>query len=610
MPAAVPIRFDGGVVATANRMGTTSIYAAQDIQFSSAFAPMDGLQSLTAGWPTPGPSVTQSFRWDTSPPGLTIRVQDPPARPASWPNSMVWRKDEVVQVEVRSNDSLSSPANLEMAGVDGGVIRVGTNAACNFTGACATTRCDCFDVDLARAALNGVTGNVGFVVSGQDLASNSASIDGGSVQVTRVRWQNSVLGLSAPVEPALDVLGNIYVGGAASTTDGVVAQVLRDGGLGWSQSYGAVTAPVVWSPLASFGDAGVFVATKNATQAQIRALDARNGGVADNGPCITPVAATVYSARMVSLGSSVVTARENGGNQQQAYIASPVAGDCIPNGSVFLTGKATLVGRGVNGGATELFAASTGIGGFFRLTTNDAGTGWVGTTDSLMNVFSPVGGLSLGGGRGFLTPASATLNGVFAHNFSSTAVPAFSSGSILNWTGANLGPATTTVDAYFASPAQTTAGELYKTTLTLSGNTFSPSTQMLANRGAFSPTNNSFSPAHAPILGQGGFVYTVSTNGDLSVFTTGGARQWGGAAGETSFGATSVAPLLDVARDGNGAPRCGRPGILYVVSNAGTVTSFIVDSQGLDMTAAWPRFQHDNANSGNADTALSSWGCP
>ena len=72
----------------------------------------------------------------------------------------------------------------------------------------------------------------------------------------------------------------------------------------------------------------------------------------------------------------------------------------------------------------------------------------------------------------------------------------------------------------------------------------------------------------------------------------------------------SVAPLLDVARDGNGAPRCGRPGILYVVSNAGTVTSFIVDSQGLDMTAAWPRFQHDNANSGNADTALSSWGCP
>lgn len=63
---AVPIRFDGGVVATAaNRMGTTSIYAAQDIQLSSAFAPMDGLQSLTAGWPTPGPSVTQSFRWNT-----------------------------------------------------------------------------------------------------------------------------------------------------------------------------------------------------------------------------------------------------------------------------------------------------------------------------------------------------------------------------------------------------------------------------------------------------------------------------------------------------------------------------------------------------------------
>lgn len=608
LPAFVPVRFDGGLVATANRVGTTSTYTAPDIQFSTALARDGGPQGLVAGWPMPGPSVTRSFNWDPDSPVLTIRVQPPPTRPGSWPLSTVWRKDEVAQIEVRSNEALSLPATLEMVGGDGGVTRVGTNAACS--GGCPQTRCDCFEVDFAQIPLNGVTGTVGFTVRGQDLVSNSTSV-ADSVQVTRLKWQTSVAGLSGAVEPALDVAGNLYVGGASTTTTGIVAQVLRDGGVGWTQTaYGAVTAPIVWSSQASLGDAGVFVATKTTTQAQIRALDAMNGAVADNGPCITPVAATTYSARMVSLGSTVVTARENGSNQQFAFIADPSSGTCSQNSTVFLTGKATLVGRGQGGGATEVFGASTGIAGFFRLTTNTSGTNWTGTTDSLPNVFTPMGGLALGGGRSFLTPASATLNGVFAHNLASSVAAAFSSGSTLAWTGASLGQPSTTVDAYFASPAGTTAGELYKTTLTLASNAFSPNTQMLANRGPFSPTNNSFSPAHAPILGQGSLVYTVSTNGDVSVFNTAGVWQWAATAGETSFGTTSVPPLLDVARNGNGGPRCDRPGILYVVSNSGTVTALVVDSAGLDTSAAWPRFQHDNANSGNADTSLSPWGCP
>ncbi len=613
LPISVPIRFDGGLVATANQVGMTSTYSAQPIQFNSALAPMDGLQGLTAGWPVQGPSVTQSFRWDSTGPGLTIRVQDSPMRPPTWPNTMMWRKDEVAQVEVRSTEALSQPPSLEVVGAaDGGVVRVGTDAGCSFTSACMQARCDCFEVDFARIPLNVVTGSVAFTVRGQDLVSNSASV-ADSIQVTRVKWQTSVAGLSGPVEPALDVVGNVYVGGASAATTGLVAQVRRDGVVGWAQSYGAVTAPVLWSPLASLGDAGVFVATKNGTQAQIRALDATNGTVVDPGLCVTSLAGALYSGRMVSLGATVVTARENGSSQQEAYIANPVSGNCTPNGTIFLTGKASLVGRGLVGGGTELFAASNGINGLFRLTTNATGTGWTGSTDGLAGITDPVGSLVLAGSRGVLTRPGSSTQGVFAHNLSLTngsVTAAFSSGATLNWTGATVGPASTTADVYFASPAGTTAGELFRTTLTVSDGGFSPNTQVAANRGAFSPTANSFSPAHAPVLGQGGLVYTVSTNGDISVFSTGGGRLWSGVGVETQFGAVSVPPLLDIARDSAGSRRCDRPGILYVVSNSGTVTAFIVDSLGLDQTAAWPRFQHDNANSGNADTDLSAWGCP
>lgn len=612
LPSMVPVVFDGGVIATANRMGLTSTYAAQDVDFTS-LAQIDGTKLLTAGWPGFSMPATRSFRWDSVPPEFTIRIQSPPGRPTSWPNRALWRKDDTAEVEVGSNELLGSNPVLSLVGTDGGASLLTPNSNCGFSSSCASARCDCFSVDLAAAPLNGVTGSIGLTVSGQDAVLNPATQDGGSIVATRVKWQAAVPGLVSVVEPAMDTRGRLYIGGTDGGLGGVVAQILTDGTVQWTQStYGAVTAPIVWSPSASLGDAGVFVATKTSAQAQMRALDAVSGTAVDPGLCVTALAGAQYSARMVSLGATVVTARESGGNQQEAYIANPASGNCTNNGTIFLTGRATLVGKGSGGGATEVFAGSTGIGGLFRLTTNTAGTAWVGSTDSFAAVSDPVGSLSLGGGRAFFTRAAANLNGVFSHNLSismGTATPAFVSGSSVSWTGANLGQSLTAVDVFFGSPAGSTAGELHKTTFTFMSSSFAPNTQGLASRGAFSPTSNSFTPAHAPILGQGGLVYTVSTAGDLSVFSSSGTRLWVGPSGDTLFGSTTVAPVLDVARDSMGAPRCGRPGTLYVLTNTGTVTAFIVDSQGLDRNAAWPRFQHDNANSGNADTQLSSWGC-
>lgn len=606
MPVSVPIRFDGGVVATATQMGTTSTYTAPDIAFSTALAAMDGQQTLTAGWPTTGPSATREFRWDSTPPVVSVRVQPAPTRPMTWPNASMWRKDEVAQVEVRSTEALSGPANLQVVGADGGVTRVGVNVPCSFSGGgCSQARCDCFEVDFAQVALNAVTGSVGFTASGEDLASNPSSVDGG-IQVTRVKWQSQVLGLTGPVEPALDALGNVYVGGASSTTTGVVAQVLRDGTLGWTQSgYGAVTAPVVWSATASLGDAGVFVATRNQTQAQVRALDGVNGGIAGFDVCSIGGASIVYSGRMVSLGATVVTARESGNGLQNVYIADPAGGNCNASSSPVVAQRATLVGRGIAGGY-EIFAASTGNIAFSRLTTNAAGSTWNTTIDSLSGS-DLISGLSLGFGRGFLTRAGAFSQGTLAHNLSSQQVAALTDGLSLQWTGASLGQSGA---VYFASPSGPAA--LYRTVFTAGSpvGSFMPNTDMASKLSQFDgSTVNSFLPAHAPILGHGGFVYMLSAAGDLSVFQN-NSRAWFGPNALTLFGNVSVAPLLDIARSAAGAPLCDRPGVLYVVSNAGLVSAFVVDSKGLDRNAAWPRFQHDNANSGNADTNLSTWGCP
>jgi len=66
---------------------------------------------------------------------------------------------------------------------------------------------------------------------------------------------------------------------------------------------------------------------------------------------------------------------------------------------------------------------------------------------------------------------------------------------------------------------------------------------------------------------------------------------------------------LDCARSSDGGGRSDRPGTLYTVSSRGIVTALIVDSQGLDGLAAWPRWQRSAGNTGNTLTELNP-GCP
>lgn len=68
---------------------------------------------------------------------------------------------------------------------------------------------------------------------------------------------------------------------------------------------------------------------------------------------------------------------------------------------------------------------------------------------------------------------------------------------------------------------------------------------------------------------------------------------------------------IDCLRDGTGQAVAGRPlGVLYAPSINGHLYAFIVDSAGLDTSSAWPKYQHDPRNTGNADTNLAAFACP
>lgn len=354
----------------------------------------------------------------------------------------------------------------------------------------------------------------------------------------------------------------------------------------------------------------MFLATRQLSQAQIRLLDVNGGSQVASEVCTFN---TTYSARMLSLGRTAVTAREVTGMQQQLYLADPSGGNCPNNGTVAVTGRATVIGRQQVDGTTEVYAGSTGISGFFRLTVSDAGTQWIDGTSSL-GTPTFVGSLALSSTRGFLTPNGPNRSeGVIASNLSTqtpASVSALLSPGMEEWTGATVSRTTgNQLEVYFANVGGTNAAQLHLTQfapqpLPMTG-TFSPNMQAAAARDAFS--TSSFTPAHAPILTSGGGVLMVSRTGAVSFLNRQGTRQWVAADTQTGFGAVSVSPVLDVSRT---RPGCQGPGTLYVLSNDGTLTAFIVDAKGLDAQADWPRFQHDNANSGNLATPLTPWACP
>ncbi|QSQ19508.1 PQQ-like beta-propeller repeat protein [Pyxidicoccus parkwayensis] len=115
---------------------------------------------------------------------------------------------------------------------------------------------------------------------------------------------------------------------------------------------------------------------------------------------------------------------------------------------------------------------------------------------------------------------------------------------------------------------------------------------------------------NAPVLGASGKLYTATSGaGRVTEWNVSGLTPvWA----EDSIAAVadwpaSGSPALDCARYPDGGTRTEQLGTLYVPGGNGVLHAIIVDSRGLDTSAAWPHFQHDARNTGNPATSLA---CP
>ena len=118
----------------------------------------------------------------------------------------------------------------------------------------------------------------------------------------------------------------------------------------------------------------------------------------------------------------------------------------------------------------------------------------------------------------------------------------------------------------------------------------------------------------SPILGAGQRVYAVGSKGTVVAVRSSDLQgvSW---VGPFVPPVSSVGqPALDVYRKSDGGADCSvHLGVLYVASVSGvaaSLTAIFVDSQGLEPMAPWPKYQRDNANTGNISRSLDPWTCP
>ncbi len=100
-------------------------------------------------------------------------------------------------------------------------------------------------------------------------------------------------------------------------------------------------------------------------------------------------------------------------------------------------------------------------------------------------------------------------------------------------------------------------------------------------------------PAYTPVRGtpaldDKGNIYAMAGDGVLRVYGSAGELKWSHATGYSNL----TSPM---------SPLVGCNGVVYVGTGNGSVVALITDSTGPG-TGPWPRFQHDNRNTGNAAT--------
>jgi len=490
-----------------------------------------------------------------------------------------YRRDETVKVEVKSNDVDVDPASVRVA-VTGTGAAWDAGMPVEVTSGCDAAYCG----ELAQMPLSGPemkAYHTAFTVaaSGMDDGGNPGKLlDAGSLDVTRFKWTFTAPdGFHIVASPAIGRDGTVYVGTAdpSTTAKGTLYAVSPDGHERWKMDAGAVeVSPAVGADAGGYEH--VFVAGADGVgTGNMWALDSRDGGVlrvCDG--TVRPVAAPAIST--TSFNGTPFDTATMGGSNKALYAFRPDIGDAsafclatlsplatVPSGNVVVSGSRFFV---PGSSSAEIDWADFGA------------TGWTGP-NSIATTTTP-GTLALSGSR-FLYSMAAGVGAI------GTDGSAFDQSTL---SGApSFGPV-------IASDTKGYVGA--------SAGLVNVPLANLSNSSLLTPGAGGKA---SPVLGEGNWLFVSAGSGFQAWQQGGPSFEW--QASDAGISAADVPLSIDCTRDDAGTA-IPAPGVVYVKSGSTSLTAIVVDSHGIDITAPWPKYQHDPRNTGNVDTLMTEFACP
>jgi hypothetical protein len=570
---------DGGA-GSLTRSGDSWIAANVDL------GPSDGTRVVVAGWRDGGPNASLSVTVDVTGPTLSVVL------PTGFSEA---KRDAVVPMLVESSESL-----LDAGVTFGGRLLQPTPGTCAPLSSAGVNRC--FTLDFSQPPLLGLDGGFAVVLSGVDSLGNvTGGTDAGVVGVTRVRWTSSVTGYVQAMAVGSD--GTLYLG--TSTTSSTIHALSADSGVSLRDA-GAAFGEVQSLAVGRYNNADVVFAAYNTTTANIGAVwgsDLTSLSGTCNGASgsktyaglalyqtsgLLPVAVGTTNAVGTSVAgrSRVWIYTPNGAalpivaTSQNDFDSAAVPTSLVTAANVVISKSTTsptasFLRQDISGNVTA--------GAWWQPVTL-AADGSGGTPGTALQIGNDPASLAFGQALVGTTPLlAAGLNASSRQLFWGQS-PGLDGGTL----------ATPTVDK--GVPAIVSATEAYVG----SGNAlvrFSPS---FLDAGTLSLALNNpvrTSPVLTAPSADGGLAqgYVVSRGGELLVFGLGTAgQQW--TAQLPGNPTVLTHPTLDCNRARPGT------GILYVGTQAGTVTAIIVDNPKLlDDAGVWPKYQRSAGNAGNDD---------
>ncbi len=544
---------------------------------------------------TPTPlSDSVSITVDRTPPTLTVSA---PAKLPTYvldgdalvPDAGVIRKDETLTYEVVA-DELLKPNTLEVKVSLGGAATLVAADAMVCTDASGKTSCT-VEVNLGPVEMNAFTGSLVVTAQGRDFGDNVSPLVTTAtrqIPVTRLNWARAVNASNAELSnPALGQDGTIYVPSAE-----ILTAVRSNGEINTSfGSNGSIGGGrMVGSPVVGAEPNKEVVFWQGADKAGGRFGFRTTDGTQLGGTCFGDTdMATSTRGGLALVGESAAAGFQRTGGQERLVVFKRG----MPCLSVVPVTDVSF-GTPPVANSTKVFWGQSNLGSKLRSTlfASPNTTVFEQTVDPKNGEFTALA-LNAGGTTAY---ASLYASGIFPLYESDTTT---SDAGTLLATGVGV-PIVTASDVIAI------------------GNT--PSTQRLrllrldlktgqGKNVEFSALNLPLTSLPFVVAGEKGLLYTVDLEGKLTVFPqkfeTSTSPLW---AAELALPSGVDRVFSSPTLGCNKNKPDSKTGVLYFTSSKGWLISYIVDSQGLDPAAPWPKYGRDVRNSGNSSLALKT-GC-